>query len=72
MAAFHAHVAYRPHLAQTDAGTKLDDGIARAFATVRTWYLRASTRRELRDLDDRLLIDVGMTRTEVRKPFWRA
>ena len=37
MAAFHAHVAYRPHhLAHTDAGNRFHEAIAEAFATVRT------------------------------------
>ena len=72
MAAFHAHVAYRPQLAHADAGTKLDDAIARAFATVRTWHARACLRRELRALNDHFLADIGMSRTEVTKPFWQA
>ena len=72
MTAFHAHVAYRSHLTHVDAGTKLGDAVARVFATVRTWYFRASTRHELRRLNDRLLADIGMSRTEVTKPFWEA
>ena len=72
MAAFHAHVAYRPQLAHADAGTKLDDAIARAFATVRTWHARACWRRELGTLNDHLLADIGMCRSEVTKPFWQA
>ena len=73
MAAIHAHVAYRPHHpAHTDAGTKLADAIESAFATVRTWHMRASVRRELRTLNDHLLADVGMSRAEVSKPFWQA
>ena len=72
MSAFHAHVVYRSHLAHVDAGTKLGDAVARVVATVRTWWDRASTRRELRALDDRLLADVGMSRSEMAKPFWQA
>ena len=72
MAAFHAHVGYRPHFADADAAEKLHDAIARASATVRTWYTRASTRRELRALNDHLLVDIGMSRTEVTKPLWQA
>ena len=41
-----------------------------------TWVQRAQTRRYLRDLDDRLLRDVGLTRDTARieaaKPFWRS
>ena len=71
MAAFHAHVGYRPHFAHADAAAKLHNATARAFATVRTWYLRASTRRELGILNDYLLADIGMSRREVTKPFWQ-
>ena len=72
MAVFHAHAAYRTHLAHADGGTRLDDAVARVVETLRTWYCRASTRRELRALDDRLLADIGMSRAETTKPFWQA
>ena len=72
MTALHAHAAYRSHLGHGGAGTKVDDAVARMFATVRTWYLRSSTRRELRTLDDYRLADIGMSRREVTKPFWQA
>ena len=71
MAAFHAHVVYRPHLARVDVGAKLHGAITRAVETVRTWYFRAGTRRELRALNDHLLADIGMSRMEVIKPFWK-
>jgi uncharacterized protein YjiS (DUF1127 family) len=39
------------------------------------WRKRAASRRELANLDDRLLHDIGLTRTdaerELMKPFWR-
>lgn len=72
MTAFHAHIAYGSHLTHLQVGTKLGDAVARVCATVRTWCVRASTRRELRTLDDQLLADIGMSRTEVTKPFWQA
>lgn len=41
----------------------------------RIWWRRARTRRQLRDLDDRLLADAGITRDQAReeaaKPFWK-
>ncbi len=72
MAAFHAHVGYRPHFAHADAAAKLHNAVARTFATVRTWYTRASTQREVQALNDHLLVDIWMSRTEVTKPFWQA
>ncbi len=40
------------------------------------WAARARQRRALRNLDDRLLRDIGIGRVEAeleaRKPFWRA
>ena len=41
-----------------------------------TWWTRATTRRQLAQMDDSLLSDIGISRAdalrEVRKPFWRA
>lgn len=51
-------------------------GIARRLwcFVYRAWF-RARTRRELRELPDHLLADVGLSRddvaNEVIKPFWR-
>jgi uncharacterized protein YjiS (DUF1127 family) len=43
--------------------------------TVGQWRLRARTRRHLRELDRRLLSDVGLTqeaaKREASKPFWQ-
>ena len=72
MAAFHAHVVYRHRLARVDVAAKLHGAVARAVETVRTWYFRAVTRRELRALNDHLLADIGMSRWEAVKPFWQA
>jgi uncharacterized protein YjiS (DUF1127 family) len=39
------------------------------------WWRRARTRRELAELDDRILADLGLDRVEARreaaKPFWQ-
>jgi uncharacterized protein YjiS (DUF1127 family) len=47
-----------------------------ALGTVRLWRQRSRDRRILRDLDDQLLRDIGLSRADVeaeaRKPFWRA
>lgn len=43
--------------------------------TLLLWQERASQRQELARLDDRMLRDIGISRTEVAcecaKPFWR-
>ena len=58
--------ASRPHLRHA---------ARRAFGTVWTWMERSRQRRALADLDDRLLEDVGISRSqvsrEIAKPFWR-
>jgi uncharacterized protein YjiS (DUF1127 family) len=49
------------------------DGLRRLLAT---WQARARQRRQLRELDDRLLADIGISRAAAqaagRTPFWRA
>lgn len=47
-----------------------------AFNKMAQWQARITQRRQLNDLDDRLLSDIGVTRidacNESAKPFWRA
>ena len=44
--------------------------------TLTRWQRRADSRRRISQLEDYILADVGLTRTdlveEARKPFWRA
>ena len=44
-------------------------------ATWRTWQLRSRQRRELREIGDEVLRDVGISRAQANfvanKPFWR-
>jgi uncharacterized protein YjiS (DUF1127 family) len=44
-------------------------------STIAAWLDRQQGRRDLSELDDRLLADVGISRedalSEARKPFWR-
>jgi uncharacterized protein YjiS (DUF1127 family) len=51
-------------------------GFGNIVAVVARWSERAAQRRRLRQLDDRLLSDMGLTHAdvgrEVSKPFWRA
>ncbi len=56
------------------------DGLAaairRSAQTLQAWARRAEERRQLLDLDPRLLDDIGLTPAEAlaeaRKPFWKA
>ena len=49
--------------------------MTRLFGLLTTWQRRASERRHLMRLDDRLLADIGLSRADVereyRTPFWR-
>ena len=70
------------HLA--DAAQRLAHGIWNIVCTttvavpetLATWQERSHTRAALRDLDDRLLRDMGINHAdahqEARKPFWKA
>ena len=53
----------------------LDRRIAYAREILHYWMERARTRRQLRELDDRILEDIGMTRdqaaAESAKYFWQ-
>ncbi len=53
----------------------LSEIAGRAFATLREWRRRARDRAQLAALDDRMLKDIGLTRTDAEflsnKPFWR-
>jgi uncharacterized protein YjiS (DUF1127 family) len=48
---------------------------ASPLAAFMRWYDRYLQRRALAELDDRMLRDIGLTRSqaerEIRKPFWR-
>ena len=49
---------------------------ALVLETLARWQRRSETRHRMRQLDDHMLADVGLTRAdlerEVRKPFWSA
>ncbi|MEE8394178.1 MAG: DUF1127 domain-containing protein [Rhodospirillales bacterium] len=50
--------------------------ILRTADTLYEWQARAAQRRRLMELDDRMLGDIGISRTEAweewEKPFWRS
>jgi uncharacterized protein YjiS (DUF1127 family) len=49
--------------------------LRRIFQTMRVWRILKRTRRQLAELDDRQLRDVGLTRGQAlgehSKPFWK-
>lgn len=51
---------------------RMQRSINRIAETLALWHFRARSRRELEQLDDRLLRDAGVDRAEANKPFWRA
>ena len=55
--------------------TSVSDVLARLVEAPLTWLQRDRDRRALQALDDRLLHDIGVSRSEVEgeiaKPFWR-
>ena len=50
--------------------------VVQAVGTLLLWQRRANERHALAHLDDRMLRDLGLSRSEVawesRKPFWQA
>ncbi len=50
--------------------------VARGIEVVLSWQRRDNERHALAQLDDKILRDLGLSRSEVarelRKPFWRA
>ena len=54
---------------------RLPSGLRQPLVRLATWRRRARERAQLREMDERLLRDIGLTRAQVleeaRKPFWR-
>ncbi len=67
-----APVGYTP----TDFIDALRNAAVDTLGLVVTWYARAHQRRQLVELDSRLLDDIGVSRAEVLtefdKPVWRS
>jgi len=70
-------------LEHEDAAVSFDEAgggaialVATAMATLRAWRERSRQRRHLRNLDERLLRDIGLSHDDVRreaaKPGWRS
>jgi uncharacterized protein YjiS (DUF1127 family) len=62
--------------ARLSLGTRTRSAITSLSEAYSTWRERAAQRRALARLDDRLLRDMGLSRSdveeEVAKPFWHA
>lgn len=50
-------------------------GLGKLFSILYAWQQRAATRYRLMELDDRMLKDIGLSRSDAyregEKPFWR-
>ena len=72
MAAIHWH---GPRPRRNNAIVALNDTANHVVATLGEWRRRNRERAELAALDDRMLKDIGLTRTDAEflsnKPFWR-
>jgi len=72
----HAPVHAPSHTgAVAKVATGISDGVLALLDAVLTWSDRRRQRRELLELDEHLLKDIGVTRVDAewegRKPFWR-
>jgi uncharacterized protein YjiS (DUF1127 family) len=60
---------------QHNAVLALIDAANHVVATLREWRRRSRDRARLAELNDRMLKDIGLTRTDaeflINKPFWR-
>jgi uncharacterized protein YjiS (DUF1127 family) len=60
---------------QRNAVLALIDVANHVVATLREWRRRSRDRARLAELNDRMLKDIGLTRTDaeflINKPFWR-
>ena len=63
------------HGARTSLLRRLDRALAAAFDKVLVWHDRVRGRRMLRGLDDHMLRDIGIDRSDAERegsmPFWR-
>ena len=63
------------HVVRIDPVAMLKCRVVNLFNIVTTWHERAHQRRQLLDLDDRLLKDIGINRDQAlasaARPFWR-
>lgn len=73
----NATISIRPALVAAEASRRTLSGRLHGLvALLALWAARQRQRRELGELEERLLRDIGLTRgaalREAAKPFWRA
>jgi len=72
----HASLNETARRATMAANSWVGQVLPKGWKTLEIWYKRASQRRQLRELDYRLLQDIGINRADAwregRKPFWKA
>lgn len=78
-----SQICERPELAR-NSGEDAPKGVSQSLTDIAiriieapiVWMERWEHRQKLRQLDDRLLRDIGLSRADIyreaRKPFWRA
>ena len=70
-----SHHRILPRHGGSTLGARLSRRATELRHTLRVWIARSRSRRELRELDERLLRDIGVSRSEAErvgsKPFWR-
>ena len=57
---------------RSDAGRSLPDFLTRGSSRVVNYVSRTRAERQLQALDDRLLSDIGMRRSEIHRMVWGA
>jgi uncharacterized protein YjiS (DUF1127 family) len=75
MNSFTGTLHQQDHVARIDPVAMLKCRFVNLFTVVSTWHERAHQRRQLLELDDRLLADIGISRDQAQarasRPFWR-
>jgi len=71
-----ASVPHRAAATRRPVGTVLKRTVGRGVDTLLLWQDRARQRYRLRQFDDRMLADIGLTSADVHresaKPFWHS
>jgi uncharacterized protein YjiS (DUF1127 family) len=60
------------NVTHSDSARSLPDFLTRVSSKVVSYVSRSRAERQLQALDDRLLADIGMRRSEIRRMVWGA